>query len=238
MKNQKLKNLEKKLGFNFKNKNLLFEALIHRSYLNEHPELKLPHNERLEFLGDAIIEFIVTEYLHQNYSEPEGVLTSWRASLVNMNILSKIAKEISLDKYLYLSRGELISSSEKARMTILANALEALIGAIYLDQGMKKAKKFVKGKIISKLPLILKYRLYQDPKSRFQELSQADFKITPTYKVLKEEGPDHAKEFTVGAFLKEKLIAKGKGRSKQEAEIRAAKSALKKYKIIKLKIEN
>ncbi len=230
---KKLNNLEKKIKIKFKNQNLLRQALIHRSYLNEHPEEKLDDNERLEFLGDAIIEFVVTEYLYKNYKEPEGILTSWRAGLVNAKRLAKIAREISLDKYLYLSKGELLSSSEKARENILANSLEALIGAIFLDQGIKKAKKFIREKIISKLPFILKYKLFQDPKSKFQELAQADFKITPTYKVLKETGPDHLKEFTVGVFLNQKLIAKGKGKSKQEAEIKAAKIALRKYKTIK-----
>jgi len=231
-----LENLEKKLGLKFKNKNLLHQALIHRSYLNEHPEEKLPHNERLEFLGDAVLEFVITEYLYKNYSKPEGVLTSWRASLVNTAMLSKIAKEISLDRYLFLSRGELLSFSKKSKLSILADTLEALIGAIYLDQGMKETKKFIEKIIISKLLLILKYKLYQDPKSKFQELAQGDFKITPFYKVLKEEGPDHAKKFTVGVFLKENLIAKGKGGSKQEAEINAAQKALKKYKTLNLKL--
>jgi len=225
-----LENFEKKIKIRFKNKDLLQQALIHRSYLNEHPEIKLPHNERLEFLGDAIIEFVVTEYLYKNYSEPEGVLTSWRASLVNMKMLSQVAKNLNLDKYLYLSKGEYLSSSEKAKINILANAFEALVGAIYLDQGLKKTKEFIKEKILNRLSFIFKYKLYEDAKSKFQELTQADFKITPSYKVIRETGPEHAKEFTIGVFLKEKLIALGKGRSKQEAEIKAAQKALKKYK--------
>lgn len=227
-----LKRLEKKIKIEFKNQNLLRQSLIHSSYLNEHPEEKLPHNERLEFLGDAILEFIITEYLYKNYSEPEGVLTSLRAGLVNTVLLSKIAKEITLDRYLLLSRGEASSSSQKAKLSILANALEALIGAIYLDQGMKKTKEFVKRTIISKLPYVLKYKLYQNPKSKLQELTQRDFKITPFYRVLKEEGPEHNKKFIVGVFLNEKMIAQGKGGSKQEAEIDAAKKAIKKYKTL------
>ncbi|MFN3301700.1 MAG: ribonuclease III [Patescibacteria group bacterium] len=229
-----MKELEKKIKIKFKNPQLLRQALIHRSYLNEHPEEKLDHNERLEFLGDSIIEFVITEYLYKNFSQPEGVLTSWRASLVNTKMLAKIAKKLNLDKYLYLSKGELLYSSEKAKTGILANAFEALVGAIYLDQGLEKTRKFIKEKLINQLKLILKYGLYKDAKSKFQELAQADFKITPTYKVLKETGPEHAKEFVVGLFLNEKKISQGRGKSKQEAEMKAARSALKKYNKIKL----
>ncbi|MCX7778648.1 MAG: ribonuclease III [Patescibacteria group bacterium] len=227
-----LEKLEKRLKIKFKNRDLLQQALIHRSYLNEHPEVKISHNERLEFLGDAIIEFIVTEFLYKNYQASEGTLTSWRASLVNMKILAQVAKKINLDKYLYLSRGEFFSSSDKAKMTILADAFEALIGAIYLDQGLKKTKEFIKKTIIARLNFILKHKLYEDAKSKFQELIQAKLKITPTYQVIQEKGPDHAKEFVVGLFLREKIIAQGRGRSKQEAEIEAAQKALKKYKKI------
>lgn len=227
MAKKNLKNLEKKIKIEFKNKELLLQALTHRSYLNEQPEKNLVHNERLEFLGDAIIEFIITDYLYKNYSETEGVLTSWRASLVNTNMLFKIAREISLDKYIYLSRGE--STSVKTKTTILANTLEALIGAIYLDQGLNKVKEFLLERMVAKLPYVLKYKLYRDPKSRFQELIQSEIKITPSYKVLKEEGPDHAKKFTVGVFLNETMVAKGIGQSKQEASIKAAAAALKKY---------
>lgn len=220
-----LNSLEKKLGIKFKNKKLLQQALIHRSYLNEHPECQLEHNERLEFLGDAILEFITTEYLYQNFKNPEGELTSWRASLVNTDSLSKLAQTIKLNRYLYLSRGE-SQSLGKARKIILANTVESLIGAIYLDQGIKIAKKFIEKNILSQLPEILEKKLYKDPKSKFQEIVQAKFKITPVYKVLHEEGPAHQKKFTVGLFINEKLIAKGAGTSKFEAEVRAAKKGL------------
>jgi ribonuclease-3 len=231
-----LEKLEKKIKIKFKNSELLEQALTHRSYLNEHPGKNLTHNERLEFLGDAVIEFIITEYLYNNYSEAEGILTSWRASLVNTNMLFKIAKEISLDKYIYLSRGESLSFSKKTKVTILADALEALVGAIYLDQGTEKVKEFLTEIMVAKLPHVLKYKLYEDPKSRLQELTQSETKVTPNYRVLKEEGPDHAKNFTVGVFLADLLIARGIGKSKQEASLKAAAEALKKYSK-KLKIK-
>ncbi len=205
--------LEKKLNLKFKNKNLLQEALIHRSYLNEHPEIKLSHNERLEFLGDAVLELVVTEYLYQNYNQPEGELTSWRASLVNAESLSKLAKKLDLGKFICLSKGE-EAGSFKAKKIILADALEALIGAIYLDQGMGKVKTFIKKFILSKLTKIIRYQKYKDPKSTFQEFSQAKFKITPTYKVLKETGPAHNKTFLVGLFLENNLISKSQGKIK------------------------
>jgi len=221
--------LEKKIKIKFKNKELLKRALTHRSYLNEHSSFKIEHNERLEFLGDAVLELIITEYLYKKYQENEGVLTSWRASLVNTNMLAKIAEEISLDKYLFLSEGEKKSSSSRTKSTILADAFEALIGAIYLDAGMAKTKKFIEEKIIKKLPRVLKYRLYEDPKSRLQEIVQAEHKVTPGYLVLKEEGPDHDKKFTMGVFCGEKMLAQAQGVNKQEAGVRAAAEALKKY---------
>jgi ribonuclease-3 len=224
-----LKKLEERIGVKFKNLNLLRQALVHKSYLNEHPEEKISDNERLEFLGDAIIEYIVTDYLYRNYQEPEGTLTAWRASLVNTKILSQIAKKFNLDKYLYLSKG---LSLEKSKTKVLAGAFEALIGAIYLDQGLNKAKVFIEKEIIPQLSKILKYKLYKDAKSKFQEFAQEKFKITPSYKVLKEEGPDHAKKFTVGLYLGQSLISKGKGKNKQEAEMEAAKKALKKFNYV------
>ncbi len=222
--------LERKIDTKFKNKDLLQEALIHRSYLNEHPEIKLPHNERLEFLGDAVLELIVTEYLYQKYNQPEGILTSWRASLVNTESLNKTAEKLNLNDFLYLSKGEQPITG-KARKVILANALEAIIGAIYLDQGLEIVKKFIKRTLLVKLPKIIKYQKYKDPKSTFQEFSQAKFKITPLYKILEESGPAHDKTFVVGLFLNDKLISRGRGTSKQEAETKAAQVALKKYKI-------
>jgi len=218
--------LEKKIKIKFKNKKLLHQALTHRSYLNEHFHEETGHNERLEFLGDAVLELVVTDYLYKEYQETEGILTAWRASLVNTVMLAKIAEELSLDKYLYLSEGERLSS-ERTKLTILADTLEALIGSIYLDQGLEKTKKFIKEKIIKKLPRVLKLRLYEDPKSKLQEILQANHKMTPSYKVLKEEGPDHAKRFTLGVYLGEKKLATGEGPNKQEASTQAAAEALK-----------
>ncbi len=220
---------EDSLGLKFKNQDLFKQAVVHRSYLNEHPNFGLNHNERLEFLGDAVLEIVVTEYLYHHFPEtPEGELTNWRASLVNAKMLSEIANEIDLEDYLYLSKGESKDKNSKARQYILANAVEALIGAIYLDQGIRAVKKFIKENIISKLENILKNKLYLDPKSKFQEKSQDEYGITPHYKVLSEFGPDHSKIFEVGLYLNEDLISKGKGSSKQEAQVKAAAVGLKK----------
>jgi ribonuclease-3 len=220
--------LEKKLGLEFKNRDLLIEAFCHRSYLNEHPDFYLPHNERLEFLGDAVLELIVTEYLYKKYPEKnEGELTNWRAALVNAKILGDLAKDLGFNDFLLLSKGE-EKETGKARQYILANTFEALIGAIYLDQGYKIAKAFVEKNLIEKkLPEIIEKGLFKDPKTRFQEEAQERVKITPIYKVLEEWGPDHAKHFIVGVFLRDELVAKGEGSSKQEAEEEAAKNALK-----------
>lgn len=221
--------LEKKIGIVFQNKDLIKQAVVHRSYINEHPQFELGHNERLEFLGDAVLEIVVTEFLFLNYPKtPEGDLTNWRASLVNSKMLSIIAQEIGLEKYLYLSRGEAKDENSKARQYILANAVEALIGAIYLDQGIESAKKFVTKFILAKLDNILSNKLFMDPKSRFQEKSQEIYKTTPHYKVLKESGPDHEKTFEVGLFLGDELVSKGKGTSKQEAQVNAAEKGIKK----------
>jgi len=220
--------LEKKLGLDFKNKDLLVEAFCHRSYLNENPKFHLPHNERLEFLGDAVLELIVTEYLYQKYPEKnEGELTNWRAALVNAKILGDLAKGLGFNDFLLLSKGE-EKETGKGRQYILANTFEALIGAIYLDQGYGVAKNFVEKNLIErKLPEIIEKGLFKDPKTRFQEEAQERVKITPVYKVLEEWGPDHAKHFLVGVFLGNELVAKGEGSSKQEAEEEAAKNALK-----------
>lgn len=219
--------LEKNIEVTFKSKELLQQSVVHRSYLNEHRNFKLEHNERLEFLGDAVLELVVTEYLYNHYPNPEGELTNWRASLVNAVMLSQIAREISLDEYLYLSKGESKDADSKARQYIVADAFEALIGAMYLDQGWEVAKNFILRFIIPKLSEIIAQKLYLDPKSRFQEQAQALLGITPYYKVLKEEGPDHAKQFSVGIFLNDELIASGDGTSKQEAQVEAASRALK-----------
>jgi len=218
--------LEKKLNIKFKNKDFLIQAFTHRSYLNENPDFYLSHNERLEFLGDAVLELVVTEYLYQKYPEkPEGELTNWRAALVNAKMLSNLAQELDFNDFLLLSRGE-EKEIGKARQYILANAFEAFIGAIYLDQGYKPCQEFIKKYLLKKLPEIIEKGLFKDVKSRFQEEAQERVKITPTYKVLDEWGPDHAKHFIVGVFLGEELVAKGEGSSKQEAEEEAAREAL------------
>jgi len=220
--------LEKIIKVKFKNDELLKQAFVHRSYLNENPNFELPHNERLEFLGDAVLELIVTDYLYNNYPNPEGELTNWRASLVNSMMLSEIAKKIDLENYLYLSKGESKDKNSKARGYILANAFEALIGAIYLDQGYEAAKDFIHKFLLPELPHILSEHLYIDPKSKFQEIAQEKMGITPTYKVISETGPDHSKEFVIGVYLEDELIASGKGTSKQEAQVMAATEGLKK----------
>lgn len=219
--------LEKKIGVTFKNKDLLVQAMVHRSYLNENPRFPLGHNERLEFLGDAVLELVVTEFLYNKYDNPEGELTNWRASLVNAKMLSGIAGEIGLEDHLYLSRGETKDAGTKARQFILANAMEAVIGAIYLDRGMKTVNRFVHRFVIAHLPEILEKELYIDPKSRFQERAQEKLGITPTYKVLSETGPDHHKKFLVGVYLDKEQVATGEGSSKQEAQIQAAEAALR-----------
>ncbi len=204
----------------------LEQAMVHRSYLNEHPDFPLAHNERLEFLGDAVLELVVTEYLYNAYDNPEGELTTWRSALVNGDSLSDIAAGLGVEPYLYLSRGEEKDANSKARRYILANAMEAIIGAIYLDFGWDLSKTFVTKHVITKLENIIAKRLYVDPKSRFQEASQSRMSITPSYRVLEESGPDHNKVFRIGAFLGKELVAEGAGSSKQEAQIAAAEAAL------------
>ena len=220
-------NLENTIGVEFKNNKLLQQALVHRSYLNENPSFELEHNERLEFLGDAILELAVTDYLYANYQNPEGELTNWRAALVNSTSLAATSREIGVEEFLYLSRGESKDANIKARNYILANAMEAIIGAVYLDQGYDVAEKFINTWIIAKLPDILEHKLYLDPKTAFQEAAQEKTGITPTYHVIKENGPDHNKIFTIEVRLENKPIAQGQGTSKQEAETAAARAALK-----------
>ena len=220
--------LEKIIGVNFKSQDLLKQALTHRSYLNEHPSSGLSHNERLEFLGDAVLEIIVTEYLYLRFPDtPEGDLTNWRASLVNAKILATVANKIKLEDFLLLSKGEAKDNNSKARQYILANAIEALIGAIYLDRGLKEIKRFIEKNVISELDHILANQLYLDPKSKFQERAQEEEGVTPHYKILRESGPDHAKTFEVGLYLGNHLIAQGQGTSKQEAQVDAAEHGLK-----------
>jgi len=223
---QNLEVLEERLGHTFKDKDFIVEAITHRSYLNEHADFPYTHNERLEFLGDAVLEVIVTEYLFKNYANPEGELTNWRASLVNAKTLAGIATQLEFEDFLLLSKGEARDKNSKARMYILANAIEAIIGAIYLDGGMPAAEKFINKHILSHLAFILKNELYVDPKSKFQETAQELLGITPNYKVLEEKGPDHAKEFTVGVYLDKDMVAVGLGSSKQEAQVAAAQAGL------------
>lgn len=223
-------NLESALGIKFKNQNFLEEALTHRSYLNENPKWPYPHNERLEYLGDAVLEFIVTEKLFKQFTdEPEGQLTVLRAALVNYQILGDIARAIGLEPFLYMSRGERADKA-KAKEVILANAIEAMIGAIYLDQGLDATTRFIETNIWPRLGEILKTRSYRDAKSELQEIIQERMKLTPTYRVRGESGPAHQRKFEIGVYFGDELIAEGEGLSKQEAEVEAAKAALKKYK--------
>ncbi|MHB8903597.1 MAG: ribonuclease III [Patescibacteria group bacterium] len=226
-----LQKLQKKLGVKFIDESLLKQALVHRSYLNEHPDFSIGHNERLEFLGDAVLEIVVTEFLYLNFlNTPEGDLTNWRASLVNAKMLYEVANDLEIEDYLYLSRGESKDKNKKSRQYILADATEAIIGAMYLDQGIEIAKKFILKNVVSRLDEILKNQSYLDPKSHFQEKAQELKGITPHYQILDETGPDHAKIFTVGLYLDEELVISGTGSSKQEAQVDAAAKGLKKLK--------
>ena len=223
-----LENFAKKLEVDFNNINLLKQAVTHRSYLNEHRNYKLDHNERLEFLGDAVLELVVTQYLYNNYKNPEGELTNWRAALVNGEMLAKISKKLGVEEYLLMSRGE-TKDTGRARQYLLANAFEAVIGAIYLDQkekGYNMCQKFIMKNVICELPNIIENKLYMDPKSRFQEESQDKAGITPSYRVISESGPDHDKKFIVGVYLGDEMVAKGEGQSKQEAQRNAAEKGL------------
>ena len=217
--------LAKKLGLEFKNPDLLRTAFTHRSYLNEHRGEQIEHNERLEFLGDAVLELIVTEYLFNKYDKPEGDLTNLRSALVKGETLNEIGREIGVEDCLLLSKGE-AKSREHNRSYIIANALEALIGALYMDQGYPGAQKFILRYIVTKLPQILKDRLYRDAKSLFQEKSQEKMGVTPSYRLVSESGPDHDKCFTVGVYLENSIVAEGSGKSKQEAQQHAATRAL------------
>ena len=218
--------LEKKLNLEFLNKALLEQAFCHRSYLNENPDFHSDHNERLEFLGDAVLELVVTENLFKNYNNPEGEMTNHRAALVNAITLSELASKLGFDEFLLLSKGE-SKDTGKARQYILANTFESFLGALYLDQGYEKCKVFIEEHLLTELPRILKQGLHRDAKSHFQEMAQEKVKITPTYKVMKEWGPDHAKSFVVGVFLDKEMVAEGEGSSKQEGEESAAKNGLK-----------
>ncbi len=217
---------ERAINISFNEAELLRQAFTHRSYLNEHRGEVQGHNERLEFLGDAVLELVITHFLYKQFPEkPEGELTAYRAALVNATTCAEVANDIGMNEYLLLSRGE-AKDTGRARGVLLANALEALVGAIYIDQGYEAAERFIKERLAPKLDGILQQRLWQDPKSALQEKAQEEEGVTPSYAVLKEEGPDHDKQFTVGVYLREELLAEGIGRSKQEAEAAAAKAAL------------
>lgn len=220
-----IEDLAKIVEVKFKDINLLQQALTHRSYLNEHRDYKLDHNERLEFLGDAVLELVVTEYLYKNYKNPEGELTSWRAALVNGENLAQISKKLGVEKFLLMSKGE-AKDTGRARQYLLANAMEAIIGSIYLDQGYEKAEEFILKNVVVSLNEVLENKSYMDSKSYFQEKAQDVAKVTPMYKVLEEKGPDHYKHFVVGVYLNDELVAKGEGNSKQEAQREAAKNGL------------
>lgn len=224
--NKDLNTLESLLNVEFKDKNLLLSAITHRSYLNEHREAAWEHNERLEFLGDAVLELVVTDYLFHRYlDKPEGELTAVRAALVNTVSLSNASEKLGINKYLLMSKGE-TKDEGRARQYILANVFEACIGAIYMDRGYSAAHDFIAERLFSKTDEIVQKRLWQDPKSRFQELAQERASITPTYETVSQEGPDHDRVFTVGVFLRHEKVAEGKGRSKQEAEQEAAQAAI------------
>jgi ribonuclease-3 len=222
--------LETQIGITFKDKDLLKVAFIHRSYINEHKGSELEHNERLEFLGDAVLELVATEYLFQKYpKEPEGVLTNWRSALVKGEMLAKISRQLKLGDYLHLSKGE-ENSGGREKDYLLANVFEALIGVIYLQMGYQTAKEFIIKFLLIHLESILKEGSHIDAKSKFQEMAQDKVGVTPSYSLVADQGPDHDKQFTMGAYIGERLVGKGIGASKQSAEQKAAEDALKRLK--------
>lgn len=223
---EEFKPFERTIGYSFQDTRRLQQAFVHRSYLNENKGFELDHNERLEFLGDAVLELVVTDHLYHHYELPEGELTNLRAAVVRGEMLSQLAAEIGMEHYMLLSRGEQ-KGSEKARQYILANAFEALIGALYLDGSYTAARAFIERWVLVKLPEVIRKGLHVDSKSRYQELAQERWRITPTYEVLREDGLDHAKQFVVGLFLGTRKVSEGSGSSKQEAQQAAARQALK-----------
>lgn len=218
-----------KLGFEFDNIDLLIDAFTHRSYMNEHKKSARVHNERLEFLGDAVLELVVTDYLYRTYDEPEGILTSWRSALVRTESIGEAGQALGYEPLLRLSRGEK-RGSDRARQQILANAFEALIGAIYLEKGYDVSAEFIDKSILSKLDRILESESWRDPKSHLQEVSQSIDGMTPQYRVIEEIGPDHEKIFTLGVYVGNELMGTGTGHSKQIAQQQAATAALEAYK--------
>ncbi len=222
------KTFQQTIQLQFTDLDLLRQAFTHRSYLNEHRGELKGHNERLEFLGDAVLELISTHFLYDKYPDkPEGELTAYRAAMVNAVTCAELAHEIGMNDFLLLSRGE-AKDTGRARNILLANAFEALVGAIYLDQGYEAAKQFITKHLFPKIDAIVREKLWQDAKSALQERAQETDGVTPSYAVIKETGPDHDKHFIVGVYIKDSLIAEGSGKSKQEAEQSAAREALDK----------
>ncbi|MEK7071050.1 MAG: ribonuclease III [Patescibacteria group bacterium] len=223
-----LKNFEKKIGITFKNKGLLQQAFVHRSYINENKDSGLAHNERLEFLGDAVLELVTTEFLYAKFpTKTEGDLTSYRSALVNTTTISHIASGLKMNDYLLLSKGE-TKDMGRARQYILANTFEAFIGAVYLDQGYEFSKKFIAENLFPIVDKVVNDNLWRDAKSLLQERAQELLNVTPSYKTISEVGPDHNKVFTIGLYFGEELVSEGRGHSKQEAEQESAKKALEK----------
>ncbi len=221
-----IKKFEKVCDISISNADLYIEAMTHRSFLNEQSDSTRKHNERLEFLGDAVLELAVTEYLFANFDNPEGELTAWRASLVNGEMLVRVARKIGIEEFLMMSKGE-AKDTGRARNYLLANAVEAIIGAIHLDKGYQNAYNFIMKNVIVYLDEVLEKKLYVDPKSYFQEKAQENVSITPHYEVISESGPDHDRTFNIGVFLDKEKVAEGEGSSKQEAQREAAREALK-----------
>ncbi|OQB06119.1 MAG: Ribonuclease 3 [bacterium ADurb.Bin212] len=227
-----INDFENSIGIEFSDKSLIETVFTHRSYLNEHRSLDIEHNERLEFLGDAVLELCTTEYLYKTFPDKaEGEMTNWRSALVKGESLSAEAKRLGMNELLKTSRGE-SKNTGKARDLLLANALEALIGCIYLDKGYEASYSFVEKNVVYKLPDILKKGLYYDPKSKFQEMSQDQLGITPTYEMISESGPDHAKIFVMGAYINNEKVGEGQGASKQRAQSEAASNALENWQSI------
>ena len=220
---------KEKLGFEFKDIDLLVTALTHRSYMNEHQKTAREHNERLEYLGDAVLELVTSDFLFRNYDYPEGVMTALRSALVRTESIGEAGKELGYEPLVRLSKGEK-QGSERAHDSILADCFEAVIGAIYLDQGYETARAFIDKHILVKIDTVLKEESWRDPKSYMQELAQKNEGFTPIYQTLKEEGPDHDKKFTVGVYIGGKLKGTGVGHSKQEAQTEAAREGIKAYK--------
>ncbi|PIZ71705.1 ribonuclease III [Candidatus Peregrinibacteria bacterium CG_4_10_14_0_2_um_filter_43_11] len=223
------KKLEEKIGLHFEDWHLLRMAFVHRSYLNEHKDSELSHNERLEFLGDAILELVVTEYLYTHYPNSEGDLTNWRAALVKREMLAKVSRDLELGQYLFLSHGE-EKSGGREKDYLLANTFEALIGVIYLELGYEKARDFIVKFLLVHLEDILETGSHIDAKTKFQEIVQEKVGVTPNYELIHEEGPDHNKIFSMGAYINERMVGKGSGGSKQIAEQKAAEDALERLK--------